>query len=106
MIGTGTLVNTAAITAGGLAGLLGGSLMSENMRDGLIKVNGAAVIMIGISGVISGMADISSGSLVMNGTLMMVACLSLGTAIKHFTLHASAMRPIAEARAPTPGATC
>ena len=81
MIGTGTLVNTAAITAGGLAGLLGGSLMSENMRDGLIKVNGAAVIMIGISGVISGMADISSGSLVMNGTLMMVACLSLGTAV-------------------------
>ena len=81
MVGPGTLVNTAAITAGGLAGLLGGSLMSENMRDGLIKVNGAAVIMIGISGVISGMADISSGSLVMNGTLMMVACLSLGTAV-------------------------
>lgn len=84
MAGLGTLINTSAIILGGIAGMLGAGLMNENMRDSLIKVNGAAVVMIGISGVISGMADISSGRLVMNGTLMMVACLSAGTALGEF----------------------
>lgn len=43
MIGIGTLVNGAAIVAGGLCGLLGGSRMNERCREGLNLVFGKKI---------------------------------------------------------------
>lgn len=81
MKGLGTLINVCAIIAGGLIGLFGGNLLKENIRDSLIKVNGVAVMFIGISGVIGQMIEVTGKTVQMNGTVMMIASLAIGTVI-------------------------
>jgi uncharacterized membrane protein YqgA involved in biofilm formation len=58
MPGIGTIINTAAILAGGLLGLMFGRLLPERVQDGLLKANGIAVIFIGISGALQHMLQI------------------------------------------------
>ena len=61
MIGIGTLVNGAAIVAGGLCGLLGGSRMNERCREGLSLACGISVLFIGIAGAMEKMLTVSNG---------------------------------------------
>ena len=50
MPGLGTIINTAAIIAGGLLGLLFGKLMNEKIKDSLCKACGVCVLFIGMAG--------------------------------------------------------
>ncbi|MBP3217574.1 MAG: DUF554 domain-containing protein [Lachnospiraceae bacterium] len=98
MPGIGTIINTAAILAGGLLGLMFGKLLPERIQDGLLKANGIAVIFIGISGALQHMlsitgstaaattgADAASGlTLTTAGSMMMIMSLTIGTLIGEF----------------------
>ena len=55
---TGTLVNAAAIVAGGAVGLLAKKGIPTRMEDALHKAMGLAVIVIGINGVITNMVTV------------------------------------------------
>ncbi len=84
MTGTGTLINTAAIIAGGLIGLFSGSFLKDNYREILNKANAVAVIFIGISGAIGNMIHIEGESVRMEGSMMMIISLALGSLIGEF----------------------
>ena len=84
MIGTGTLINTAAIIAGGLIGLFSGNFLKDNYREILNKANAVAVIFIGISGAIGNMIHIEGESVRMEGSMMMIISLALGSLIGEF----------------------
>ena len=45
MVGTGTLVNVAAIVLGGLLGLLVRGGLKEHYQDGILKAVGLAIVM-------------------------------------------------------------
>lgn len=84
MIGKGTLINTAAIIAGGLIGLFSGNFLKDNYREILNKANAVAVIFIGISGAIGNMIHIEGESVRMEGSMMMIISLALGSLIGEF----------------------
>lgn len=81
MIGLGTIVNVAAIAAGGLAGISFGKVMPERIQRDLIGVCGVLTIFLGIGGVMSEMLRVDSGALTTGGTMMMIASLLIGTII-------------------------
>lgn len=79
MIGIGTLLNTGAIVAGGLVGLLFSKGLKEATRDMLMKACGIAVIFIGVSGALSGMLTITDGIISTKGTMLLIFSLVLGS---------------------------
>lgn len=78
MIGLGTIINTAAIIAGGVFGLLFGKLLKERHQETLSKTCGVAVLFIGISGALEGMLQVAENGLVSQNTMLVVICLALG----------------------------
>jgi len=78
MVGLGTIINTAAIIAGGLFGLLFGRFLSEQKQDTLCKSYGICTLFIGISGALEGMLTVNGTALESGGTMKIVLCLSLG----------------------------
>ncbi len=81
MIGLGTIINVAGIIAGGFIGLASGKLINDKIRDALIRTIGVAVLFVGISGTLEKMLFVTESGLSVNGTLMMVVSLALGTLI-------------------------
>ncbi|MGN1194038.1 MAG: DUF554 domain-containing protein [Acutalibacteraceae bacterium] len=81
MPGLGTIINVAAIIAGGLIGLLFGKFMKPGLQDTLMKSCGVCVIFVGIAGVLTKMLTVENGKISSDGTLMMIACLALGSVI-------------------------
>ncbi len=81
MIGTGTVLNAAAIVAGGLAGHFAGRLFREDQQDALTKACGVSVIFIAVAGAMQGMLKIDAGSIVSGRSMLVVLCLALGTVI-------------------------
>lgn len=79
--GIGTLVNTGAIIAGGLAGYVFQRVLKENIQKTMMQAIGVAVIFIGISGALSHMLVISQGKLDTQGALMAAVSLALGALI-------------------------
>ncbi len=80
MPGIGTIVNVIAVILGGIAGLLFGKKIKEEIRDSLMKTAGVAVIFIGVSGALSGLLKMSGdGTLTTDGSLMMIISLIIGT---------------------------
>ncbi|MFQ8765410.1 MAG: DUF554 family protein [Oscillospiraceae bacterium] len=55
MPGLGTIINTAAIVAGGLLGLLFKNLLTKSMEDTLLKASSVCVLFIGIGSAMSQM---------------------------------------------------
>ncbi len=84
MTGLGTLINTGAIIAGGILGLLSGSRLKDNYRLILNQANGVAVVFIGISGVIGNMIHLEGDSVSMEGSMMMILSLTIGALIGEF----------------------
>ena len=84
MTGLGTLINTGAIIAGGILGLLSGSRLKDNYRLILNQANGDAVVFIGISGVIGNMIHLEGDSVSMEGSMMMILSLTIGALIGEF----------------------
>lgn len=104
MIGTGTIVNAAAIIAGGAIGMLSGSLIRDRMRETVTKSMGFAVIVMGLGSTMSKMLTVAlsydnaagalsggvpgtaapaglSAVLGTQGTMMMIISLALGALI-------------------------
>lgn len=81
MIGLGTIINTAAVIAGGLIGMIFGKKIPERFRDILIKANGICVIFIGISGALQEMFTVENGKISSGGTMMMIGSMVIGAII-------------------------
>ncbi len=81
MVGTGTIINVAAIIAGGLIGLVGKRLMNDRLQETLMKATGVCTMFIGISGALEKMMSISDGALSSQGSLMVIASFALGALI-------------------------
>lgn len=76
---TGTLVNGAAIVAGGLAGLLARKGIPARLENALHQAMGLAVIVIGLNGVVTNMVTAGAdGTLSSSGELLLVFSLVLG----------------------------
>ncbi len=78
MIGLGTLINAAAIVAGGLLGRLVGRRLSQRFQNTLNMACGVSVLFIGIGGALEGMLSISGGKLASGRSMLIVGCLTLG----------------------------
>ena len=81
MIGLGTIINSAAIVAGGVIGHFSGKLFSQDQQEALTKACGISTLFIAISGAMQGMLTIDGGSLVSGKSMFVVLCLALGTVI-------------------------
>lgn len=82
MPGLGTIVNAAAIVAGGLFGLLCGKLMKPRIQESLTMACGVCVIFLGIAGAMEKMLTAAAdGTLASGGTMMLIASLVLGALI-------------------------
>ena len=79
MIGLGTIINVAAIVAGGLTGHFTGKLFREEQQESLTKACGISVLFIAISGAMQGMLQIDGGRLVSGKLMLVVLCLAIGT---------------------------
>lgn len=75
----GTIVNTAAILAGGAVGLLFKKQLNTNLQESLHKVLGLAVFIMGLNGIIGSMFTITNGKISSNGELLLVISLVIGT---------------------------
>lgn len=76
---TGTLVNCAAIAAGGAIGLLCKKGIKESYTESINKSLGLAVLVVGLNGVISNMIKSDGGILSSSGELLLVVFIVLGT---------------------------
>ena len=81
MYGLGTLINAAAIVAGGLLGLLCGKFIKERFKDTLSKACGICVLFLGIAGALEGMLTVNEGKVISGGSLLIIGCLALGALI-------------------------
>lgn len=84
MIGIGTIVNVAAIIAGGCLGTLFRGGLKEHYQTALTRALGLATMFIGIVGALPGMLEVADGQLVGKDTLGMILALALGTLIGEF----------------------
>lgn len=94
MPGTGTLINTAAVVGGGIAGHFVGRFFSEEQQDAINKVCGISVLFIAIAGAMEGMLQVALGkaeggasgagltaSITSGRSMFIVLCLAIGTVI-------------------------
>ena len=81
MYGLGTIINTGAIVAGGLAGMLFGRFLKENVQDTLSKCCGVSTLMIGIAGTLEKMLTLENGAISSGGSMLLVLCLTVGGVI-------------------------
>ena len=79
MIGLGTLINTGAVLAGGLIGMVCKRGLRQNLQDILMQASGVAVIFIGIAGTLQRMFTVSGGALETQGTMLLIFSLVLGS---------------------------
>ena len=81
MIGLGTIINSAAIIAGGLVGHFTGRLFREDQQDALTKTCGVSVLFIATAGAMQGMLHIDGGRILSGQSMLVVLCLAFGTFI-------------------------
>ena len=81
MFGLGTLINAAAIAAGGLMGHFTGRLFGPDQQDSLNKACGVSVLFIAVAGAMEGMLKVGNGSLSAGRSMLVVLCLALGTVL-------------------------
>ena len=74
----GTLINVAAIIAGGILGMLFGKNISEQFRDTLSKACGVSTLFLGITGALEKMMTVSGSSLSSGHGMFLVICMVLG----------------------------
>ena len=77
----GTLINMAAIFVGGIVGLLVGKAISKRFQDILYMVCGISTLFIGVGGVMQHMLTVENGMLNTQGTMMLLASLTVGALI-------------------------
>lgn len=79
MIGLGTLINAAAIFAGGVLGIGFKRILKAHYQDTIIKATGFSVIFLGAAGTLSHMLTVlPNGSLTVDGTMVIILSLAIG----------------------------
>lgn len=78
MIGLGTIINTAAVIAGGLLGMLLKKSIAQRFEKILMQALGLATIFIGVSGVLGYMLTVENGSISTQGTMLLIFSLVIG----------------------------
>jgi uncharacterized membrane protein YqgA involved in biofilm formation len=81
MPGLGTLINVAAVVAGGLSGSLVGKLFDERQQESVNMACGISVLFIGIAGAMEGMLTLTDGNITSTNAMFVVLCLALGTIV-------------------------
>ena len=81
MYGLGTIINTAAIVAGGAGGALFGRFLKENVQDTLTKCCGISTLFIAVTGALEQMLTIENGAIVSGGAMLVILCLTIGAVI-------------------------
>lgn len=81
MIGLGTIVNAAAIIAGGVSGSLLRSGLPERFRETIMQALGLSVLMIGLSGALQGMYKVTAGGTLDREYIMLMIFSLVGGAI-------------------------
>lgn len=79
MIGLGTIINTAAVIAGGFLGLLLKNGIAKRFEQILMQALGLATIFIGAGGVLQYMLVVENGSLTTRGTMLLIFSLVIGS---------------------------
>ena len=79
MTGLGTLINAAAILAGGILGLTFGKFMKPRYQETLTMACGVSVIFLGIAGTMEKMMTVTAQGLVSGGTMMIIGSFVLGS---------------------------
>jgi uncharacterized membrane protein YqgA involved in biofilm formation len=78
MVGMGTLVNTAAVLAGGGIGLVLKHGLRPQLQKTIMQAMGMATIFIGVSGTLQQMLKVTDGALEVNGTMLLILSLIIG----------------------------
>lgn len=81
MIGLGTIINTAAIVAGGVLGALFGRFLKDSAQDTLTKVCGVSTLFIGLAGALEGMLTVDGTAVTSGGSMLIIGCLAIGAFI-------------------------
>ncbi len=81
MIGLGTMINTAGVILGGVAGHLFGKFLKESHQEALSMACGISVLFIGTAGAMEGRMKIKGGALESGQTMLVVLCLTLGVLV-------------------------
>ena len=81
MYGLGTIINTAAIVAGGAGGALFGRFLNEKVQETLTRVCGVSTLFIAITGALEQMLTIENGAIVSGGAMLVILCLTIGAVI-------------------------
>ena len=78
MIGLGTIVNTVAVVAGGVLGLLLKNGVAKKFEAILMQALGLATVFIGAGGVLKYMLVVENGALATRGTMLLIFSLVIG----------------------------
>ena len=81
MVGLGTIINAAAIVAGGVLGRLFGRFFTQRYQDTLNKACGVSVLFIGVAGALEGMLSVEGSGIVSGRSMLVVLCLTLGAVL-------------------------
>ena len=81
MIGFGTIINTLAVIFAGVIGILLKKGIAKRFERILMQANGLAVIFIGISGVLKYMLVIENENISVQGTMLLIFSLVIGSLI-------------------------
>ena len=81
MYGLGTIINTAAIVAGGAGGALFGRSLKEKVQDTLTKCCGISTLFIAVTGALEQMLSVENGAIVSHGAMLVIGCLTIGAVI-------------------------
>ena len=72
MTGLGTIINAAAIVAGGALGLLLKRALPQRVSDALMKGMGVCVLFLGLAGAMEHMLTVQDGTLSSGGTMLVI----------------------------------
>ena len=84
MKGLGTIINVAAVLAGGGVGLFLKGGMKQRYQDIMMQALGLATMFVGMVGALQGMLTVQDGSLGSKGTLLLVLSLTVGSIVGEF----------------------
>lgn len=79
MVGLGTILNVAAIVAGGLIGLVFSRAISARYQQTLMQAIGVCVIFVGIGGAVQEMMTVTADGMQSGGTMMVVISYAVGS---------------------------
>lgn len=81
MIGLGTIINTLAVIAGGVLGVVLKKGIPQRMQDILMQACGIATIFIGISGTLAKMLVINGDKIETQGTMLLIFSFVIGAGL-------------------------